>query len=74
MKKQLDIFLKAILLKVLSGVQEDPEDKENVDPVNKSVYCFRRRGEFGKMVMCDGLYCKYVWFHFNCVHLTTEPK
>ncbi len=73
-KPNLDrLFLYVILPKLMCG-----QNKENVDPNQSSgveaVYCYFRKGEYGDMVACDNPSCKVVWFHFECVQLTTAPQ
>lgn len=41
---------------------------------NEPVYCLCRKISFGNMVGCDNKKCKYEWFHFECVSLTSKPK
>ena len=70
MKKQLDLFfLKVIMPKILIGAEK--EDKHPSE--EEGIYCYCRQGEFGDMVLCDGPVCKFGWFHFGCVNLTTAP-
>lgn len=58
-------FLKAVLPRILCGsVSEEPACDE--------VYCFCRKGEFGRMISCDSPDCKFVWFHYPCLNLDPE--
>lgn len=41
---------------------------------NEKIYCLCRKISFGDMVGCDNKKCKFEWFHFECVQLTTKPK
>ena len=67
-QKLRQFFVSVIFLKVLCG------NKENVHPSEKTgVYCYCRKGEVGTMVLCDSPDCKYGWFHFSCVGLTSAP-
>ena len=36
-------------------------------------YCFCQKRSYGDMVGCDNDDCKYQWFHFGCVGLTSTP-
>ena len=77
-KPKLDsFFVNCILPRVLRGTSEDAAaNKENVpsNELGDGVYCFCRRGEYGRMIACDNPQCKYEWFHFDCVSLTVAPK
>uniref|UniRef100_A0A1X7VB86 PHD-type domain-containing protein n=1 Tax=Amphimedon queenslandica TaxID=400682 RepID=A0A1X7VB86_AMPQE len=67
-KEKLDkFFIKVILPKLLSGnADAHPSEKDQL-------FCFCRKGEYGKMIFCDCQFCKYGWFHFACVNITEEP-
>ena len=62
-------FVIVILPKILTGVQEHTHISEETE-----IYCYCRKGEFGKMVKCDRQSCKHGWYHFSCVGLTTAPE
>ena len=62
---------------VLSGSTEDATANKENTPSNRlgdDVFCFCRRGEYGRMIACDNPHCKYEWFHFDCVNLTVASK
>ena len=41
---------------------------------NQKLYCYCQGPEEGSMVGCDNSDCKYEWFHFSCLKLSTVPK
>ena len=41
---------------------------------NQKLYCYYQGPEEGSMVGCDNSDCKYEWFHFSCLKLSTVPK
>lgn len=52
--------------RVLSG--NGNEDADN------NLYCFCQRVSFGEMIGCDNDDCKFEWFHWSCVGITSPPK
>ena len=68
--KLQNFFVSVILPRVLCG-----EDKENIQHPSELTgnFCYCRKGEFGDMVLCDSPSCKYGWFHFSCVNLSSTP-
>lgn len=50
------------------------EEEEAVVDESQILYCKCRKVSHGDMVACEGKKCKYEWFHFACVGLTSEPK
>ena len=73
-KPKLDLYFCTVMLpRMIQGKRES--NKENSkEQLNKEKYCFCRKGEYGKMIACDGPNCKYEWFHFTCVNLKVAPK
>lgn len=51
--------------RVLSGGTDDADN---------NLYCFCQRVSFGEMIGCDNDDCKYEWFHWSCVGITSPPK
>lgn len=51
---------------LFSVSQQDEDDKQ--------LYCFCQTVSYGEMVACDGVNCKYEWFHYGCVNLHEPPK
>ncbi|KAL3861843.1 hypothetical protein ACJMK2_007857 [Sinanodonta woodiana] len=51
-----------------------------LEPINvahqpsEPVWCFCQDAEYGQMVACDDQNCKFQWFHFGCVGITSKPK
>ena len=41
---------------------------------NQKLYCYCQGPEEGSMVGYDNSDCKYEWFHFSCLKLSTVPK
>lgn len=37
-------------------------------------YCFCRQVSYGEMVACDNEGCRYEWFHYDCVGISSPPK
>ncbi|CAN3364456.1 chromatin modification-related protein Yng2p [Diutina catenulata] len=44
------------------------------DDADNNLYCFCQRVSFGEMIGCDNDDCKYEWFHWSCVGITSPPK
>ena len=38
------------------------------------VYCYCQGPERDNMVACDNPSCQYMWFHFDCLKVTSPPK
>ena len=71
-KPSLDRFFTRIILpRVLCRAK----NTENGNFGLREVYCFCREGEHGDMIACaENPSCKYIWFHFNCVNITSIPS
>lgn len=49
--------------------------KEDVNTeIKQPIYCKCNKFAFGDMIRCDSPKCKIIWYHFECVHLTSSPK
>lgn len=48
-----------------------PNGTEDAD---NNLYCFCQRVSFGEMIGCDNDDCKYEWFHWECVGITSPPN
>ena len=46
----------------------------NGEDADNNLYCFCQRVSFGEMIGCDNEDCKYEWFHWSCVGITSPPK
>lgn len=44
------------------------------EDADNNLYCFCQRVSFGEMIGCDNDDCKYEWFHWGCVGITSPPK
>lgn len=44
------------------------------EDTDNNLYCFCQRVSFGEMIGCDNDDCKYEWFHWSCVGITSPPK
>lgn len=44
------------------------------DDADNNLYCFCQRVSFGEMIGCDNDDCKFEWFHWSCVGITSPPK
>lgn len=44
------------------------------EDADNNLYCFCKRVSFGEMIGCDNDDCKYEWFHWSCVGITSPPK
>ena len=64
---ELNFFVSVILPRVLCG-----EDKENLQHPSEltGAFSYCRKD----MVPCDSPSCKYGWFHFSCVNLSTPRR
>ncbi len=66
MMPKLDkFFVTVILPEVLSGCNQQADQ-------TTGKFCFCQQGESGKMISCDSTDCKFVWFHYSCVNLSTD--
>ena len=57
--------------KIHSKKDSNSEYDEDED---KNLYCFCQRMSYGSMIKCDNPRCKYQWFHFECLGITSAPK
>lgn len=48
--------------------------RPNGDDADNNLYCFCQRVSFGEMIGCDNDDCKFEWFHWSCVGITSPPK
>ncbi len=39
----------------------------------REVYCFCRTYKEGNMIECENPFCKFKWFHFECVGISQAP-
>lgn len=44
------------------------------DDADNNLYCFCQRVSFGEMIGCDNDDCRFEWFHWSCVGITSPPK
>lgn len=44
------------------------------EDADNNLYCFCQRVSFGEMIGCDNDDCKYEWFHWSCVGISSPPK
>ncbi|KAI5951510.1 YNG2 [Candida jiufengensis] len=49
-------------------------DIQQGEDADNNLYCFCQRVSFGEMIGCDNDDCKYEWFHWSCVGITSPPK
>lgn len=49
-------------------------DGRHNEDADNNLYCFCQRVSFGEMIGCDNDDCKYEWFHWSCVGITSPPK
>ncbi|KAB8343086.1 hypothetical protein FH972_022680 [Carpinus fangiana] len=56
------------------AADEDMEDAGYDEDGDDAAYCICQKPSFGNMVACDNEKCELEWFHWDCVHLTAEPK
>ncbi|ORX70838.1 hypothetical protein DL89DRAFT_292431 [Linderina pennispora] len=63
-------------LKMASIVSLDgfEEAGAGIEESDDQLYCFCQQVSYGDMVACDGNDCRYEWFHWECVGLTSPPK
>ncbi|GEQ68024.1 hypothetical protein JCM33374_g1690 [Metschnikowia sp. JCM 33374] len=54
-----------------AGAAKAPHGAEDAD---NNLYCFCQRVSFGEMIGCDNDDCKYEWFHWECVGITSPPN
>ncbi|KAI7827334.1 hypothetical protein BX661DRAFT_183080 [Kickxella alabastrina] len=61
----------------LDGIEVDSGGAAGAGGIEESddqLYCFCQQVSYGDMVACDGPNCRYEWFHWECVGLTSPPK
>ena len=58
---------------MISSSQDSEETKE-ADTASEETWCYCKKEESGKMIMCENDNCKIVWFHFECLKITTATK
>ncbi|QBM88490.1 chromatin modification-related protein YNG2 [Metschnikowia aff. pulcherrima] len=46
----------------------------SAEDADNNLYCFCQRVSFGEMIGCDNDDCKYEWFHWECVGITSPPN
>ncbi|KAJ7058001.1 Phd domain in Ing1-like protein [Mycena amicta] len=46
------------------------QDEQDLDT---TPYCFCQQPAHGDMLGCDSGRCRYEWFHFSCLGITTPP-
>lgn len=56
------------------GMKPEGSGPGNNDDADNNLYCFCQRVSFGEMIGCDNGDCKYEWFHWGCVGITSPPK
>lgn len=44
------------------------------DDADNELYCICQRVSFGEMIACDNDDCRFEWFHWSCVGITSTPK
>lgn len=49
-------------------------DGPNGDDADNTLYCICQRVSFGEMIACDNDDCRFEWFHWLCVGITSTPK
>ena len=69
-EKLCRFFVSVLFPRVLTG-----SEKEKAPHLSEAtgVFCYCRKGEQGDMILCDSPNCKYGWFHFPCVNLSSTP-
>ncbi|KAI9502538.1 hypothetical protein BX070DRAFT_192877 [Coemansia spiralis] len=70
-KKQLKLANSVLSL---DGIEVDAGGGGGIEESDDQLYCFCQQVSFGDMVACDGPDCRYEWFHWECVGLTSPPK
>lgn len=53
---------------------EGKHDGPDGDDADTQLYCFCQRVSFGEMIACDNDDCRFEWFHWQCVGITSTPK
>ncbi|KAI8325072.1 hypothetical protein GQ54DRAFT_295710 [Martensiomyces pterosporus] len=72
-KKQLKLTSSVLSL---DGIEIDSGSggAGGIEESDDQLYCFCQQVSYGDMVACDGVDCRYEWFHWECVGLTSPPK
>lgn len=52
-------------------LSEPAGDEEGVTACK---YCYCHEDKEGEMIGCDNPQCRYEWFHFSCLKLSSKPK
>ncbi len=45
-----------------------------LDDESNQLWCYCRKGEFGKMIFCENNNCSIQWFHTSCLKIKRVPK
>ncbi|KAI5863312.1 hypothetical protein GGS23DRAFT_527337 [Durotheca rogersii] len=53
---------------------DDANRDMNGEGGDANTCCSCQSKAFGSMVLCDGRFCPYQWFHWNCVGLKSKPR
>ncbi|KAK6465626.1 Ing1-like protein [Scheffersomyces coipomensis] len=61
-------------LNLMGGNGGENGPSNNGEDADNNLYCFCQRVSFGEMIGCDNDDCKYEWFHWSCVGITSPPK
>ena len=68
MVPKLDAFFRNVILpKVLCGEYAVESQNAEVD-----YFCHCRKGESGKMIQCDNIYCEIGWYHYHCLNIPDD--
>lgn len=57
-----------------SGTPGHKPDGPGGDDADNTLYCICQRVSFGEMIACDNDDCRFEWFHWSCVGITSSPK
>lgn len=58
----------------LPTTEEEESEFLPTEPDSGGKWCYCKQGESGKMIMCESGNCNILWFHFECLKITTAPK
>ena len=59
---------------VIANVHPEKVGAGEGEDEDTNLYCICQRMSFGEMIECDNPKCKYQWFHFECLGITSAPK
>ena len=58
----------------MESISDTSNDDDTDTSSGDQLWCYCSGPERGNMIMCDNKSCAIVWFHFDCLRITSPPK